>query len=292
MVIFAERPRRAPNGWALAAILAFLAMAGPAATQEAGAASAAVSAFSWRRLDVGFEVAELPIPGDGGGEADRILLARIDPAKFRFVLRNDPAGHSLSEWMSALGAVMVINGGFFMHDGTPDAPMISDGAPLGPMTYDARHGAFVASGQTAGIRDLRKEDWRQAFTKADTALVSFPLLLDADGGHSAQPSSKRAHRSFVAQDAAGRIVFGTTRGASFTLPGLAAFLKSAPLNLKLALNLDGGPFACQAIAHKDYVRSFCGTREPAGNGGGGQTTPTEDAAAKRRLPIALGVVPR
>lgn len=283
MVIFAENPRSVASKLALAAIMTVLAMVKPAPAEEAGA-------FKWRPLDAGFEVGELPVRGDTGGETNRVLLARIDPAKYRFVLRNDPAGHSLGEWMSALGAVMVINGGFFMHDGTPDAPMVSDGARLGPMTYDARHGAFVVSGQQAGIRDLRKEDWRQAFAKADTALISFPLLIDADGGHSAQPSDKRAHRSFAAQDDAGRIVFGTTRGASFTLPGLAAYLKSAPLNLKLALNLDGGPFACQAISHKDYARSFCGTREPAGNGG--ETAPAEDASAKRRLPIALGVVPR
>jgi hypothetical protein len=283
MVIFAERPRRAAIGLALAAILLLLVMAKPVLAEEAGA-------FKWRPLDAGFEVGELPIRGDRGDDTNRVLLARIDPAKYRFVLRNAPAGHSLSEWMSALGAVMVINGSFFMHDGTPDAPMVSDGARLGPMIYDARHGAFVASGQSAGIRDLRKEDWRQAFAKADAALISFPLLIDADGGHTAQPSNKRAHRSFAAQDAAGRIVFGTTRSASFTLPDLAAYLKAAPLNLKLALNLDGGPFACQAIAHKDYARSFCGTREPAGNGG--DATPADDASAKRRLPIALGVVPR
>jgi hypothetical protein len=284
MVIFAGSLWRAASALTLVSILALFAVAKPAAAEEAGA-------FQWRPLDAGFEVGELPVRGDRGDDTNRILLARVDPAKYRFVLRNDPAGHSLSEWMSALGAVMVINGGFFMHNGKPDAPMVSDGARLGPWTYDARHGAFVASGQTAGIRDLRKEDWRQAFAKADTALISFPLLIDADGGHSAQPSNKRAHRSFAAQDAAGRIVFGTTHSASFTLPDLAAYLKAAPLQLKLALNLDGGPFACQAIAHKDYARSFCGTREPAGNGGG-ETTPAEDASAKRRLPIALGIVPR
>jgi hypothetical protein len=285
MAAFAGRPRPIIH---LATILSLLLLAPftSAIAQDAAPSPAlAAKSVEWRRLDPGFEVAELSIPDEAGG-TDRLLLARVDPAKYRFVLRNDPAGHSLGDWMGKLGAVMVINGGFFFRDRTPATPMVSDGTPLGPTTYDARHGAFVASGKTAGIRDLRKDDWRQVFAKADAALVSFPLLLSADGSHSVQTSDKRAHRSFAGEDDAGRIVLGTTLGPSFTLPGFAKVLKATPLKLKLALNLDGGPYACQAVAHKDFTRSFCGTRdEPA-------TTPDEEPNVIRRLPIALGVVPR
>ncbi|MEF3129980.1 hypothetical protein OS035_00685 [Rhizobium sp. 268] len=45
----------------------------------------------WQEPETGFEVAELPVLADGR-EVDRILLSRIDPARFRFVTRNAAAG--------------------------------------------------------------------------------------------------------------------------------------------------------------------------------------------------------
>jgi hypothetical protein len=59
----------------------------------------------------------------------------------------------------------------------------------------------------------------------------------------------------------GRIVLGTTRDAFFSLERFAAFLKEAPLGLRLALNLDGGPVACQGVWIGDFHRDFCGRWE-------------------------------
>ena len=102
-------------------------------------------------------------------------------------------------------------------------------------------------------------DWREAFHGADHAMVSYPLLIGADGQSRSKGDARwLANRSFVGQDGAGRIVLGTTKDAFFSLDRLAAFLRAAPLDLKLALNLDGGPIACQAIALKDFRRDFCG----------------------------------
>jgi hypothetical protein len=285
----AFRKLRRAGRLAAAALLAATLSIPPVAAQEAG--SLTPGRIDWRELGAGFAVAELSVLA-GEREIDRMFLARIDPAKFRFVLRNAPAGRTLGEWMNGLGAAMVINGSFFAKGGLPDTPIVSDGAPLGPTVYDARHGAFVAAGQSAAIRDLRKHDWRQIMAKADAAFVSYPLLLGEDGGHTAQPSDRRANRSFAGEDAAGRIVFGTTQAPSFTLPALAAFLKASPLDLKLALNLDGGPFACQAIAFKGFTRSFCGTFEFTEKEGAGPAVPAEAAGRSRMLPIILGVMPR
>ncbi len=243
------------------------------------------AAFSWRSLAAGFEVAEIPVLS-GGGEVDRILLARVDPARFRFILRHAPGGgRSLSEWMSALGSVMVINGSFFAPGGEPVTPLLSNGIQSGPREYHARHGAFVASDKFTGIRDLRKKDWRQQFRDAHDATVSYPLLLGTDGHNTVQSSEHRARRSFVGRDEAGRIVLGTTRAAFFTLTGLATFLRASPLHLRLALNLDGGPYACQAVAYKGFVRDICGAAEDGG-------APTRTAARGTRLPIVMAVLPR
>jgi hypothetical protein len=288
MTCVATQMRSFVLGLTVAIGLALALPLGPVRAEEPAGPAIPGSAPEWRGLDAGFEVAEMPVLADGR-EIDRILLARIDPAKFRFVLQSTPPGRTLKSWMGELGALMVINGSFFAKDRTPDTPIVSNGVQLGPKTYDARHGAFVASHGAAGIRDLRREDWRQSFAGAETALVSYPLLLAEDGGHTATPSDRRANRSFAGQDTAGRIVFGTTQDGSFTLPGLAEFLKASPLGLSLALNLDGGPYACQAIAVGGYRRNFCGTLEFGGKADGPLAPPDNDRNA-RTLPIILGVV--
>jgi len=254
---------------------------------------ATAGSFSWQRLGPGFEVGEMPVVA-AGAEVDRILLARIDPAHYRFQVWNRPSGDRDSlDWMNELGAVLVINGSYFTRYGTPATPLISAGALSGPADYEASHGAFVASAAFVGIRDLGKLHWRQALRDADYGLVSFPLLIGADGQSRVKADARwLANRSFVAQDEKGHIVLGTTKDAFFSLDRLATFLREAPLALKLALNLDGGPIACQAIALNGFKRDFCGQWEM--NSDGGELRMLRPVLGLRRwgLPIALAVLPK
>jgi len=246
--------------------------------------------FDWRAIDAGFDVADLPVLAEGH-EVDHILLARIDPARFRFVVRNAPAGDKgLDQWMSQLGAALVVNGSYFSRSGEPDTPFLSDGVLLGPKDYDAKAGAFVASPNFTGIRDLSHEDWRKAFEGADNAMVSYPLLISDGMSHVAKSSRWLANRSFVGQDSAGRVIIGTTQDAFFSLERLASFLVAAPLDLKLALNLDGGPVACQGINLKGYQRSVYGQWEAQVEGD--QVHLLTWPYGTFELPVVLAVFPR
>lgn len=249
--------------------------------------------LEWRRAAEGFDVAELPVLVSGD-EVDRVLLARIDPARFRFVVRTAPAGNKgADDWMAELGAVLLINGSYYAQDGRPDTPLVSAGQLLGPAGYEARHGAFVASGDTAEVRDLATSDWRSTLAGAQDAMVSYPLLLAADGSSRVNADHRwLANRSFVGQDGAGRIVLGTTRDAFFSLANLARFLRSAPLDLRVALNLDGGPVACQYIALGDVRRNACGQWETAVRSGQLQLLTWGYGDGNWSLPIILAVMPR
>ena len=110
-----------------------------------------------------------------GAEVDRILLARIDPARYTFQVWNRPSGDRDSlDWMRELGAVLVINGSYFTRYGTPATPLISDRALSGPADYDARHGAFVASASFVGIRDLAELHGARRCGTPITALSPIP----------------------------------------------------------------------------------------------------------------------
>jgi hypothetical protein len=247
----------------------------------------------WRLVAKGFEVAELPVFAERS-MVDQILLARIDPALYRFQVHNAPAGNrDLGNWMKETGAVLVINGSYYASRGTPDTPIMSQGRLLGVREYTSRHGAFVASASSAAVVDLSQQDWRKAFAVATDALVSYPLLIAADGTTRVKGDARwLANRSFIGQDEAGRIVVGTTTDAFFSLERLAAFLQRAALGLKLALNLDGGPVACQGISIGDFHRDFCGQWEIAVHNG--QLELLTPLIGRRRfaMPIILAVLPK
>jgi hypothetical protein len=150
--------------------------------------------------------------------------------------------------------------------------------------------AFVSSASFVGVADLAEQDWHKAFAGATDAMVSYPLLIAADGTSRAKGDRRwLANRSFVGQDAAGRIVLGTTRDAFFSLERFAAFLKESPLGLNLALNLDGGPVACQGISIGDFHRDFCGQGETAVHDGQLKLIAPLVGARRWGLPIVLAV---
>lgn len=243
----------------------------------------------WREIEPGFEVADLSVLYQGR-EVDRIFLNRIDPKRFRFVVRNAAAGdRGIDQWEQALPqAVLIVNGSYFGPKGLPATPFLSNGAQMGPANYDARAGAFVAADGRADIADLTNLGWRSAFKGTTNAMVSFPLLIGADGEtHVATKSRWLANRTFVGKDGKGLIVVGTTREAFFPLDRLATFLKSSPLGLSTTLNLDGGPIACQSVRLNGFHRKFYANWEAQANGNEVRLLRWPFAGATWAMPIVL-----
>ena len=246
--------------------------------------------LQWRILGKGFEVADLPVMV-GERTVDHLFLARIDPDHFRFVVRNASDGDkNLDQWMSLLGAALVVNGSYYALDGKPDTPFLSEGVLLGPRDYDAKAGAFVSSPSFTGIRDLDHTDWRVVFKGAENAMVSYPLLVVGRQTRVAHPSRWLANRSFVGQDEQGRVIVGTTNDAFFTLDRFAHFLVDAPLDLTLALNLDGGPVASQGVSLNGFERRTYGQWEAQVEGNRAEllTWPYGTVA----MPVVLAVFPK
>ena len=258
--------------------------------------AATAGPLSWREAAPGFEVGELPVLA-AGGEVDRILLTRIDPAHYRFKVLSRPAGdREIGDWMNATDAVLAVNGSYFAYNGTPDTPVLTDGRLRGPRDYTATHGAFVANGKvpSASLIDLTGTTWPAAFAGADNGLVSYPMLIDAEGRSRAAHTAadQLANRSFLGQDSRGRIVIGTTKDAFFSLGRLADFLIAAPLDLKLALNLDGGPVACQAVRLPGTTRDFCGTWETARHDGKLEVLGSLFGSRRAGLPLVIAAFPQ
>ncbi len=249
-------------------------------------------AFAWRALAPGFEVAELPVLTDREA-IDRIDLVRIDPARYTFSVHTQAVKpYTIDGWEKALPrAALIVNGSFFAQQNAPDTPILSGGRALGPRSYDSRAGAFVADASGARVVGLRDgSGWAGAFAGAHDAMVAYPLLIGADGAtHVGVKSRWLANRTFVAQDAAGRIVVGSTREAFFSLDREAAFLRAALPDLKVALNLDGGPVACQSVraggVHRLHIARWEAQEQ------GGRVRLLNLPTGESEMPIVLAATP-
>lgn len=246
--------------------------------------------FQWRRLAEGLSVAEVPVLV-GAIEVDRLLMTRIDPKHYRISVANDPdGGKTIGRWMRDTAAIAVVNGSYYARDGRPATPARSNGKPLGPAKYKAAHGALVSRNGGAYIVDLLGKDWKVEFSGADDAMVSYPLLVDRAGASRVTGESGwLANRSFIAQTRDGQLMLGTTRDAFFTLDRLAEFLRSAPMDIAIALNLDGGPVACQAVAAGEYRRQSCGRWEVQVKNGSAWMLPPLWFLGDPPMPIAIVV---
>ncbi len=205
----------------------------------------------WTQAAPGLQVAELTVLLADGEAIDAFELVRIDPKAYVFSAHVQSARKwTIFDWQRQLpAAAVIVNGSFFAPGRGPDTPLISDGHYLGPPVYDATAGAFTADDAGAAVVDLRDgSGWQKAFQGRRNAMVAYPLLIGTDGQtHVTRPGRWLANRSFVAEDQDGFIVIGSTREAFFSLDREAAFLLASPLRLKVALNLDGGPVACQSV---------------------------------------------
>jgi Phosphodiester glycosidase len=248
----------------------------------------------WSAPAPGFEVVELPVL-EGGREVDKLHLARIDPALFKFEVHTAPeAARELGDWMKVTGAVLIVNGSYFARDGQPATPVVSRGQGMGPKAYGTKHGAFVVGASGPAVLDLSKRRWQDAFRGATEAMVSFPILIGADGKSRAANSdpTRLANRSFIGQDGNGRIIIGTTQTGSFSLDRFAVFLGGAGLGLVRALNLDGGPPACQAASIGTFRRSICSNSETSSDAGQLRVLGQLFGQRPWGLPIVLAVFPK
>ncbi len=248
----------------------------------------------WAARAPGLETAELIVRA-GGTNVDRMMLVRIDPKHYRFCVHWDgTASRTAETWQRELHAAVVVSGSYFGGaDHAPLTPLRCTGIVAGPQAYSSSHGAFVANDAGAGIIDLKGKDVFAAVNAWPEAMVSYPLLID--GNHDNRAIENKdwlASRNFIGIDNHGLIVIGTTETGFFTLHRLGEFLRSGPLDLRAALNLDGGPLVSQVIRAGGFERSFHGTAEMTDGGDVLRAFWHQHLENTWTNPVVLAVVPK
>ena len=170
-----------------------------------------------------------------------LTIVRLDPARVRLRVAYTPdQPRGMRSWFEERRPVAAINGGFFTPENRATALLISDGVASGA-SYDGFGGMLaVAPDGGVSLRALRDQPYEPG-EALDQALQSFPMLVFPGGTPAAlEDDGRRARRSVVALDRAGRVLLLASPSSDFTLRELADWLSQSDLEVDRALNLDGG----------------------------------------------------
>jgi uncharacterized protein YigE (DUF2233 family) len=250
----------------------------------------------WQRLEEGLDLREWTMAysrrhDDGNVTLELPLTAvRVETRRFRLRSVANPArqARTLAELAAGEKLPAVTNGGYFDGKGQPDTLLISGGEKLAPASEKLPWCGVLAVDQKGRARIGTLEDVAPPYTGIDFAVQNSPLL--ASGGRSVWPPPKkkppgadqrRFRRTAAALDAAGRLVL-LVCNAPVGLSEFAELLggpeREAGLEVRFALNLDGGPSSGLAVDHPES-----GTRRHVASG---VNVPYVIAVEKRPEPIA------
>lgn len=194
----------------------------------------------WEVLRAGLErrIINLEIGPDTVHE--KLYLVRVNPEYFRFDIGYRPGNPlDLVSWQVETGALLVINGGYFTETYEATGLVVADGIAYGT-SYRGFGGMLTIDGQGPELRQLAQRPYNPAEYLLG-GLQSFPMLVlpDQQAGY-VEEGDLPSRRTVIGQDHQGRFIFLVASSGTFTLAELSLFLLGSDLDLRLALNLDGG----------------------------------------------------
>lgn len=210
----------------------------------------------WQALDNGLTISVMTLPVTEQVDPGRIHVLRFspddwffEPLEYRAHANNRRL--SASGWQKLTGATFVINAGQYGTDFRHLGWFINNSTNLGSSRHPVWKGLFSGnpapdpSQAAMTIIDLKFQPLPFDALPYQNAVQSL-MLFDRQGAIRVNNTDKTARRCVIAQDNDGLIYVLLTE-KDWTLWNLASYLKTCDLNLKHAMNLDGGAQAQLAL---------------------------------------------
>jgi len=180
---------------------------------------------------------------------------RIDPNNFYFRVHYSPgSSQTISQWRTQLqGAAGFINANFFDEHDSVVGLLVSDNISYGA-SFMGFGGMFqVAPDGFTRIRSLIYEPYQGE--PLQQASQAFPMLIvNGEPTYERTEGDRASRRTLIGQDSAGRIILMVTNGLfGMRLADLSAYLYSTDLDLRAALNLDGGGSTMLSLTAGDSI---------------------------------------
>lgn len=213
----------------------------------------------WQPLLPGLDLRFEMIPIDGLDFPAQALVLRVDPARYTFRMSYTPGrGAKVSTWHAQMGALVTLNGGFFLPDKTTLGLIVSDGQPYGQTFAATANAGMLAEVEgSITLRSLGQFPY-DASEPLDQAVQGRPMLL-YPGRYPVEFSlpTDLSRRTAVAQDGAGTLYFIVVDGPLVSLYDLRDWLATSDIaDFWVAFNLDGGGSTGVAITAGDFTLSY------------------------------------
>lgn len=194
----------------------------------------------WQELKTGLNFKEMPVYSSTNKTIvnDVIAVFKFQPDKFNFVLKQQTEEPlSVFDWQKKYQPLFVCNGGYFLENNKAAELLKIDGEHFGTNLNSDSVGEFVINDN--GQADILVNADQK---KYNNILQSYPLLIRPDNQTAIKDDSgQAATRTVIAVDQDNNILFIFTKNYYFSLYQLQNYLHTSDLNIKTALNLDGGP---------------------------------------------------
>jgi hypothetical protein len=242
------------------AIAAALVAGGPppAATppvQASPPAAAAVPAAPpppspFAALEPGLDLALLPGPPATEGDG-LIAVVRVDPVRFRLLLLNASAPgegrpRSVRDWAFRAGASAAINASLYQEDWRTAVGLMRTGSHVNHARVGKDRAVLAFDPLVSGVPPVRLIDRDceelEAAARPYAGLVQSIRMVSCQRVGVWAPSERRFSTAAVGVDGAGRLLFIHAR-SPWPVHVLVAALLAAPIDLKQAMYVEGGPEA-------------------------------------------------
>lgn len=230
-------------------------------------------------LEAGLELALLPGPPSTSGDG-LVAVVRVDPGRFRLTLLNASAPgegrpRSVRDWAFRAGASAAINASLYQADWSTATGLMRSREHVNHARVGKDRTVLAFDPTVPGVPPLKLVD-RDCDSLEEAAqryagLVQSIRMVSCDRKGVWAPSERRFSTAAVGVDGAGRLLLIHAR-SPWPVHELVAFLLAAPIDLRQAMYVEGGPEA------QLYVR-------------GGGTELTRVGASEHGLEAAVGHLP-
>lgn len=196
------------------------------------------AADGWETLAPGLE-RRILLP-DADNLLSQLIVLRVDPARYTFRAHYRPGEPlNLLQWRGELpDAAVFVNANFFTPEYQILGLLVADGVVYGQ--------AYAGYGGTLAVKNGLPAVWSNIVRPyqgeaLEQAVQGFPMLVaDGQPAYANSDRDRVTRRTFVGQDAQGRIIVGVTPLLGLALVDLSVYLPTTDLGLVNAVNLDGG----------------------------------------------------
>lgn len=208
------------------------------------------SGLAWQKMEDGLQVAELRSQQDSATNKVNLLIVKLDPEKFRFVLmcasQNGNRKMSVKDWCERYHLLGAVNAGMYQQDGLTSVGYLKTNEHINNGHMNRNMAVLAFNPVDAGMPQIQIIDREfqdfEVFRHKYRSFLQSIRMISLENKNVWSPQSSGWSTLAIAIDTQGQVllIFNESR---LSVHDLIEVLLSLPLSIRNAMYLEGGPQA-------------------------------------------------